>query len=343
MKNIKWLLAGAGDIARRRAAAALREAANSVITAICDPVPGKAADLAERMGVNAVFTDYAQALDQSGADAVYIASPVFCHHDMCIMAAEHGIPFLCEKPLALCGAEAARILRAAKRNKVTAACSNYRVFCGQYQLTRQIIESGEVGALRGGRACYIQMPFNPNRRQLREALGDSPVRQLGFYVLDIIRRFLGMPQEVFARCTTFPGNDDPGWDLDDITSMILFFPNGGQFTFVVHYAHGTSHEFELFGSKGRIRWPNWPPHGNEPVQVISGNGPDGIRELPAVNAANFHLPLVEDFIAALQQGRQPVCSLDEAVATEYIIDAIFQSAASGRPEAVHRPDQKDFE
>lgn len=169
MTNIKWLLAGAGDIARRRAAAALREAANSVITAICDPVSGKAADLAERMGVNAVFTDYAQALDQSGADAVYIASPVFCHHDMCIMAAEHGIPFLCEKPLALCGAEAARILRAAKRNKVTAACSNYRVFCGQYQLTRQIIESGEVGALRGGRACYIQMPFNPNRRQLREA------------------------------------------------------------------------------------------------------------------------------------------------------------------------------
>ena len=41
MDNVKWLLVGAGDIARKRVAAALAGATDSELVAVCDMVRGE--------------------------------------------------------------------------------------------------------------------------------------------------------------------------------------------------------------------------------------------------------------------------------------------------------------
>jgi predicted dehydrogenase len=49
MENVKWLLVGAGDIARKRVAAALAGAAGSELVAVCDMVRENAGALAAQV------------------------------------------------------------------------------------------------------------------------------------------------------------------------------------------------------------------------------------------------------------------------------------------------------
>jgi predicted dehydrogenase len=126
MQQVTWLLVGAGDIATRRVGPALVSAANSKLVAICDLSPERAGTLAAQLGVKAVFTDTTQALAESGAAAVYIATPQSTHIELCLQALAAGKHFLCEKPLGRNGAECVRLLRAARQSDRVTSCSNYR-------------------------------------------------------------------------------------------------------------------------------------------------------------------------------------------------------------------------
>ena len=79
-KPFDWLLVGAGNIARIRVGAALRDAENSRLAAICDIDAERARTLARQLGIEpAIYTDYPQALRESGAEGVYIATQANSH------------------------------------------------------------------------------------------------------------------------------------------------------------------------------------------------------------------------------------------------------------------------
>ena len=71
---LKWLVIGIGDITTKRVIPALRAEKRSELWGIVTRDPAKAATY----GVRA-FTDLNAALAADGADAVYVASPVFLH------------------------------------------------------------------------------------------------------------------------------------------------------------------------------------------------------------------------------------------------------------------------
>jgi predicted dehydrogenase len=330
MKQVKWLLAGAGDIANRRVAPALVEAADSELIAVCDTQKEKALKLADRFGVKTVFADYAQALAESGADAVYVATPQSAHVDMSLRALDAGKHFLCEKPLGLHGAECLRLLEAARQSDRVTSCSNYRRLSEQYKLTDALLKRQEIGKLVGGWAVYSTPFFNPGKHPVSKALGMSRIKELGFYLIDIVQNYSGMPSSAMAQASII--NEAVMNDVEDIATVVLKFPGGELFTLIFNCrSPGTRHELELFGSEGRIYWPAWPPHGNGPVLKITKAGTE---KFEAHTAENWHLPMIEDYVDAVLQGRKPVCTLESAVKTEIITDAIFRSIESGRLEPV---------
>ncbi|MDQ0289313.1 Gfo/Idh/MocA family oxidoreductase [Oligosphaera ethanolica] len=80
MANVSWLLLGAGNIAKIRVGAALRDAAGSELAAICNLDRSRAEALAAQLQLPVAFySDYDQALDESGAEAVYVATQVPAH------------------------------------------------------------------------------------------------------------------------------------------------------------------------------------------------------------------------------------------------------------------------
>jgi len=330
MTKVKWLLAGAGDIATRRVGPALVEAANSELIAICDIKKEKAVNLADRLGVKTVFADYPQALAESGADAVYIATPQTAHVEMSLKALDAGKHFLCEKPLGLNGAECLRLLEAARKSGRITSCSNYRRLSEQYKLTDAMLKRREIGNLVGGWAVYSTPFYNPGNAPMSKALGMSRIKELGFYQIDIAHNFFGMPSSVMAQASIIAKSVMN--DVEDTATVVLRFPGGEMFTLIFNCrSPGTRHELELFGSQGRIYWPEWPPHANGPVHKITRSGTE---KCEAHTAQNWHLPMVEDYVDAVLKGRPPVCTLESAVKTEIITDAIFRSIESGKLEPV---------
>lgn len=330
MTAVKWLLVGAGNIATTRVGPALVEAENSELVAVCDIVPERAGALAERLGVGAVYTDYATALAESGGDAVYIATPQHTHIELSLAALAAGKHFLCEKPLGLNGAECLPLLEAARKSDRVTSCSNYRRLSEQYRVTEAMLRREEIGRLTGGWAVYSTPFFNPGRAPIRKALGASRIKELGFYLIDIVHHFFGMPACAMAQGSVL--NEAVMHDVEELATVVLSFPGGAMFTLIFNCTSpGTRHELELFGTEGRIYWPQWPPHGNGPVVKMTAAGTESIA---AHTADNWHLPMLRDYVEAVLTGRPPVCTLDSAVKTEIITDAIFRSLESGRVEAV---------
>ena len=328
MRKVKWLLVGAGDIATRRAGPALVDAKNSELIAICDLDQERAAKLADQLKVKTVYADYAQALAESGADAVYLATPLDKHVGMSLQALDAGKHFLVEKPLGLNGRECLRLFAAARKSDRITSCSNYRRLSEQYKKTEAILKNQEIGTLIGGWMIYSAGYYDPNNSRSTRAAGGYPIKEYGFYIIDITLNLLGMRASVVAQASILK----PGRDIEDIASIIMRFPDGKLFTIILnHNSPGIRHELEIFGSEGCIYWPEWPPHGNGPIIKITK---EGTMKRDAQTNPNYHFPMIEDFVGAVLEGRQPVCTLESAVKTEIITDAIYRSIESGKLEPV---------
>ncbi|MBT3289971.1 MAG: Gfo/Idh/MocA family oxidoreductase [Victivallales bacterium] len=332
MRQLKWLLVGAGNIARLRVGAALVEARESELCAICDLDRERAESLARDLGITPrVFTDYSQALAESGCEAVYIATQVTSHVDLCIGAAKAGKHFLVEKPLTLSGEDAVGLAQAVADLPVQTSCSDYRRLSEQYRTTERLIREGAIGELTGG---WMNWTFGNQvsigNTRLERAIGGSPLKTLAFYIIDMVHNLFGPPESVFAKtCCTL----NPATDTEDLSSVILSFANGAIFSLqVVFNPTVRHHELEFYGRTGSIYLENWPPRGNGPVLLRRAGGQP--ESIDVKTDPNYHKPMVEDFIRAVRDGREPVCSLASAVKTELITDAIFRSADSGKLELV---------
>ena len=113
-KPIRWGLVGCGDIAEKRVAPALQEAAGSKLLACSRKQPAQLLEFQRRHGIPKGCPDPADIFADPEIDAVYLATPVFLHCLHTIEAAEHGKHVLCEKPMAMDAAECQRMVTEAK-------------------------------------------------------------------------------------------------------------------------------------------------------------------------------------------------------------------------------------
>ena len=328
MGTLKWLLVGAGDVARKRVAAALAGAAGAELTAVCDLREEDAQSLASEHGVDAVYTDLEEALDASGADAVYVATPVALHVPHAVQALEAGKHVLVEKPLGLTGAECARAVAAAEQSGKTAGCSYYRRLFPAYLQAREMLDTGAFG-----RIVLVRMVFHswfaPGAgdpkywRVVRGRSGGGPLSDMGTHMFDVLIGLLGQPVSVFARCENLVHQ----WDVEDSASMVMALPDGAQVTASFGWNSQTwRHEFEIVGTEAKVYW-----HPYDSGNVVRTVGRQ-VDELSLPPAENVHLPMVEDFVRAVREGRGPACPLSEAARTSALLDAVYESAAT-RQEA----------
>ncbi len=84
---LRWGLLGAGDIVRKRVAAALRDTTNSRLVAISRARTEEAASFAASVGAERWHARWEDLVADPAIDAVYIATPVHLHSRHTIAAA----------------------------------------------------------------------------------------------------------------------------------------------------------------------------------------------------------------------------------------------------------------
>lgn len=329
MSRLRWLLVGTGDIARKRVAAALCQARGSELAAVCDLDPERAGSLAAEYGGVPVFTDLDQALKGSDTEAVYVATPVALHVPQTLQALEAGRHVLVEKPLGLDAAECRAVVEAAARTGRRAGCAYFRRLFPAFDQAWELLAAGTLGRVVLVRMAYYSWfapeVDDPKRwRVVRTASGGGPLSDMGSHMLDLLVGLLGMPETVFARCASLVHP----WEVEDTASIVMTLPGGAQVSAQFGWSSKAwRHELEIVGTEGKLYW--YPFDSGKVVQTIGRQ----VEELELPPVANVHLPLVQDFVDAVAEGRDPVCPLAEAARTNALLDAVYRSASEHREVA----------
>jgi predicted dehydrogenase len=304
--QLPWLVIGIGDISSKRVIPAILASARSRLVGIVTRDPAKAAPF----NVPA-WADLGCALEQSGAQAVYVATPVFLHAPQTIAALSAGCHVLCEKPMALNYADARRMQDAAFETGRTLGISYYRRLYPKVLRARELLAAGAIGRPVFAEATSHDW-FHPEdgfRAWLIDPAkaGHGPLRDIGSHRIDLMNYLFGEPRCVSGHLSTLVHHT-----LVEDNATVLTEHHGGVRSLVDVRWHSRvpRDEFRIRGTEGELDLT--PLNGPELTY------PGGVERIPA--PANVHFPCIEDFTAAVLDGRDPVSSGATALFAEWVMD-----------------------
>jgi predicted dehydrogenase len=301
MKKLGWGLIGCGDISRKRVAPALRDIPECELVAISRARRELAEEFAGEFGARRWYDDWRELIADEDVDAVYIATPVNLHAEQTIAAAAAGKHVLCEKPMAMDVAQCDRMIAACRANGVKLCVAYYRHFYSVIGRTMEIIESGEIGAPVVAQINAFEM-FNPQPGQPRywfvkkEQAGGGPMMDFGCHRIEVL-------MNIFGKIKSTKGVVDSilfEREVEDTAIACFEFENRMcAILTVTHAAFESQDTLEIFGSRGSI---HIPVLNRGQLRVVSSTGERTELHPPH---ANIHQPLIEDFIRAVLENREP--------------------------------------
>src|SRR5476649_2535526 len=109
MKQIGIGIVGCGGIVLQNHLPGLALCPEARVTALCDTNPIVLQQASQRTGITTVYSKYEEMLTREDVNAVIIATPNLFHAPIALAAIAAGKHVLCEKPIAMNGADAAKM------------------------------------------------------------------------------------------------------------------------------------------------------------------------------------------------------------------------------------------
>lgn len=251
-KKFNWGIIGLGHIAHKFAED-LRSLPDARLTAVASRDLERAEDFAKVYDVPNAYGTYKEIIGCPNLDAVYIATTHPSHFANTMMCLEHNIPVLCEKPFAMNGEEARKMIGLANFQKTFLMEALWTRFLPTMEKTLLLIEDGAIGEVRTLKADFgFSAARDPKRRIFNQGLGGGALLDVGIYPVFLSLLLFGKPSSVSAEAAIGPTN------VDEDCGMILKFP--GQKIALLHASIVTKTNTEAFiyGDKGMIhihsRW-----------------------------------------------------------------------------------------
>lgn len=170
----------------------------------------KSQQAAQQMNLEVAYADYQAIIDDPEVDAIHITTPNKTHLDMCKRALLAGKHVVCEKPLAMDARETMELVSLSKSNPHLVAAVNYnKRFYPMTIQARDMVQSGELGAVRGVRGGYLQdwllYDTDWNWRLVPEEGGTTrAIGDIGTHWMDLTTYITGLKiTELLADLTTF--------------------------------------------------------------------------------------------------------------------------------------------
>src|SRR5947209_10247922 len=126
-----------------------------VLKAACARSPDKAKAFADKWGYESVETDWRRLIDRKDIDLIDICTPNNTHAEIALAAAKASKMILCEKPLAMNGPEALKMVGAVEKAGVpNMVWYNYRRVPA-VTLAKKLIDDGRLGHIYHYRATFL--------------------------------------------------------------------------------------------------------------------------------------------------------------------------------------------
>ncbi|HTM47896.1 MAG TPA: Gfo/Idh/MocA family oxidoreductase [Bryobacteraceae bacterium] len=341
-----------------------------VLKAVCARDEGKVKAFAEQWGYESAETDWRKLVGRKDIDLIDIASPNNTHAEIALAAAAAGKMVLCEKPLAMSGAEAENMVAAVELAGVpNMVWYNYRRVPAVV-MAKQLIDEGRLGRIFHYRAKFLQ-DWTISK--------ELPQGGAGLWRLDVSVAGSGVTGDLLAHCIDTAMWLNGGIDqvtamtetfikerphtltgkvekvgIDDASAFLARFRNGSLATFeATRYARGHKalYTLEINGEQASIAWDlhdlhrlqyfdhrdEGPLRGWRSIHITDGDHPYMKHWwVPGLQIGYEHtfIHQVADFIAGLSSGKVPGPSFRDGLATDDVTDAVLKSARTGQWEKV---------
>ena len=232
---VKYGIIGCGAIGQRRHIPELAANPDAKVVALCDPEPGRAADVAKKFG-GQPFMCHEEMLAETDLDAVVVCGPNYMHAPQTLDAFKAGKHVLVEKPMACTRAEAKAMIAAGKKARKFLMVGQNQRLMAAHQKAKQILDTGALGKVLTFRTSFKHAGpdgwsvdgakswfFKP------EAAVMGVTGDLGVHKVDLMRWMLGQEfGTVSAIITTLDKRTPDGklLKIDDNANLLLTTTSG---------------------------------------------------------------------------------------------------------------------
>lgn len=252
--KLKWGVIGCGGIAYRRTIPGMVLDENSELVAVMDTNFALAEQVKNDFGVPYAFDSEDALLAIEDIDAVYIATPVFCHKEQVMKAATAKKHILLEKPMGLTVAESAEIAAYCDKQGVKLGVGLMMRFNDLHERVRQLIADGTLGdvvSMRAQFTCwYPEMPGV--WRQSKQLAGGGALMDMGIHCIDLLCFMSGMD---VREVTALMGNQIFKYEVEDAASVIMRMDNGALAYVDASFNipdDATTCKLEIYGTGGSV-------------------------------------------------------------------------------------------
>jgi predicted dehydrogenase len=342
--TVRYAVVGLGHIAQAAVLPAFGHSTkkhrtrNSELAAFVSDDPVKHKRLGKKYGVKLHYSydEYDRCLTSGEIDAVYIALPNSMHHEYTVRAARAGIHILCEKPLAVTSAQCEEMIRACAEHGVKLMTA-YRLHFERANLQAiKTVQAGVIGEPQIFSSVFAFQVREGNIRVQRE-LGGGTLYDIGIYCINAARYFFrDEPVEVFA--SSVKGTDPRFEDVDAMTTAVLRFPQDRLASFTVSFSSADVAAYQVVGTKGDLRADNAYEY-SEDIQ-LQFTVKDK-RHTRSFGKRDQFGPELIYFSECVLKDREPEPSGEEGWADVRVIEALYESAETGRPVKLGRFERKN--
>ncbi len=339
-----FAIVGCGVIApfHARAISAVEKA---TLRAVLDINPQAAERRGREFAVDA-YTDLRRVLERADVDVVCVCVPSGEHAEIGVQAAQAGKHVVVEKPLEVSLEGADRLIAACRRHGVKLAAISQHRFDAGVQRMRAALDAGRFGRLLLGDAVIkwyrTQQYYDSGGwRGTWELDGGGAMMNQGVHYVDLLQWMMGPVERVVAHCATAAHTIE----VEDVALALLSFRNGAlgilQASTAVY--PGLPERLEVTGTGGTAiveagEVTVWEfkdekgeagPYGAKVRSTAADPAPAAASDPAALQIAG-HAAQLTDLIAAVETGRDPAITGEEARKPLEIILAVYESARSGR-------------
>ena len=295
-------------------------------------------------------------------DILSVAVPNNQHKDLTIAGLEAGANVLCEKPMAMNTAEAEEMLEASKRcNRKLGIDFSFR-FTPQSRAMKNFVDSGAMGEIYYARSVWMRRSGIPGlaaddfgtSSKAGGAMGSwffdktqsggGPLIDLGVHRLDLVLWLMGYPEPAYVMGSTYakfgPERAEKRgleYTVEDLACAMIKFKNGATLELDAAWASNIKERelqtTRLVGTKCGMLQKNLNEGYTYEVEFFrteNGAPIDSRLHDPAPAAPSAY----QLFVEAVRDNTDFLVQPEEAVTVMRLLDAIYESAKTGKPVAM---------
>lgn len=336
MKKLKVGIVGCGNIFPMHALPVTRMEM-SELAAICDIKEDRASKWSMKLGCR-YYVDYVDMIDKEDLDVVHICTPHYMHAPIAIHASKAGKHVLTEKPMSIALDDARAMIEAARANDITLGVIFQNRYNAGSRLIKESLESGSLGRILSGKLSVTwdrsdEYYTRSDWKGTWDKEGGGVIIDQAIHTMDLMRWFIDSDLEYVDA--SISNRAHKTIEVEDSAEGVLKFKNGvlAAFFAINYYTYDAPVEMELHCEKGiaKMMASRASVRYDDGHELIADTDPneyfeygDGVKDYWGIS----HVKQIRNFYESLVKGVKPEISCDDAIKTQQLICAIYESGKS---------------